>query len=488
MSSSDPDGFISDHSHQSHCSDSYCIQSHNGMVDSGTNTNTSNHPVTNQIPSLDELLNDCFVYSVQELDDYNKVDMIKSFKTFVKSLHCEENLKFLISIYNYEFLFNTIFHQKPVLNKRKNSIRSLDTFNSFKSNDNFPSNYFASTIDDIPINSIDCTFGCSDNYWDNLRDKCLDDDDDDDVDSDIGLVSRTVTASSNVSSGNEESSNPQVLINYWNFIINSFILPNSKFQVNLSSKASKCILDEVPIVNDSHLPNPSLFLKSKQEIIQLLSDNIYQPFILKYKQCQSLPCNDCSCGIKDNNNNNGGDDCDGEDYVNSDIEEYHVDAIEAASPSSGRSITTSPSTGSNLSSSFTPSSAKKMFNGSLKLGKSFKSRASSPVSINSFNSGIGQSPKCANSPMLSPTTSHSNNSGTTGSPLFKKPSNLNSISSILTHLKLNGKSSRDVNSPVDSHSNSASNLSSLHTPSHKNSFESIPIDDEKRSKFRKPKK
>lgn len=405
-----------------------------------------NEPEVSKFPTIDELLNDCFLFSINELEDSAKVELVKNFKTFIKSLHCIENLNFLISIYNYEFIFNKLFHEKPVLNNRKNSIHSLNTLNSFKSVENFPTNYFASTIDDItsfdPPNS---------NYWDDWRDKQLSLEMD--LDSDVvSKASDLSKASSSPNSDENTFQDPQVLVNYLQFIIASFILPDSKYQINLSNSVSRSILDVVDAFHaNQHLPNPSVFLKAKLEILQLLNDNVYYPFIKKTRECEKLPCESCDCGLGKSP----------ESATSQNSIRYKEPRPPAPSvlPASAPPGPIHPATDSS-NGSHDSNSSKKFFPGSLKFKKS---RPSSPVSVSS----MGSRPKSPVSPALSPSPS---NHTSFGSPIFKKASNLNSISSILTHLKLSNKS--QPNSGVNSGTHTPnSNPSGSSFNSHRNSLE-----------------
>lgn len=237
---------------------------------------------SSKFPSIEVFLNDCFLHSMNELNNLNRVQLIKDFEKYIISLHSQENLKFLISIYNYEYYYNKIFKSINKLNTT-NSMRkaSVSTLLSSKHSDyNDTSNYFASTIEDLKVET--------DDHWESFKMNNVSDDEDiasvDEVsDSDINSINSIVNIDDQI-----------LLTKKWNNILNNFIHHDSKYQINLSGGCLNELLHQ-----RNSFPDPVVLLKAKEEILQLLNENAYHPFIKKIKSCRESnkveACNGCNC-------------------------------------------------------------------------------------------------------------------------------------------------------------------------------------------------
>lgn len=377
------------------------------------------------LPSIDDFLNDAFSYSMNELENPSKKDFIDQFHDYISSLHCSESLQFLMAVFHYEYNYNRIYNTSPKLNPRRNSI---GTVHSITTNDNFPTNYFASTIDDL-----DSELNEDRDCWAALMEKQISQSSQSEDDSDDDQCSIT-----------DSFHGP--LSNQWQALLERFIAPNSKYQVNLSNCTTKALLS----IKEKH-PDPSVLLPAKKEIYQLLNENVFMKFIKQYKLCKKQEaCDSCDCGLKD-------------DLENLTLKEM-CNAVPNVQPKENAS----------------PVDTKKSFFKKSPMVSPFKfSRPSSPLSINSL------------SPRLTPTgsASQSFNIPTSAQSLNKKKTKSysllssseskmsshqsSSISTLLGHLKLGTKSSSS-NSPRSSQNSSLVN-----------SYASSPTTEDKRFKLNK---
>lgn len=205
-------------------------------------------------PDIEEFLQDCFLYSIKKLSDPTKVELIRGFHRHVTKLHCGESLHFLLEVINYESNFYLVSKgEADQLHGRKSSSSSLM---SFRSNENV-NDAFASTIDDLNANA-----------WDNFRLKNLDSDSDDDDDDSI------------ISMSHINENDFLKLQHQWKYIINTFIVPDAEEQVNLSTTAYEVMIDEN---KTNRLHHPAVLLVAKDEIIRLLNENVYYPYLRKQR-------------------------------------------------------------------------------------------------------------------------------------------------------------------------------------------------------------
>lgn len=336
-----------------------------------------NHQAVNPqyLPNIEEFLNDVFLYSINELKEEYKILFVCNFTKYITSMHCLENLQFLMLIYHYEVTYNKVFGcSNGSLNPRKNSVMTITS----DSVDALPQNYFVSTIDDEIYNG-DC--------WDGLRDKQIESDSDLEDSEDL----EAEVCSLNSRGSNVSVNDLTILNNQWSEILNNFILPHSLHQINLSDNNYKEIAQ-----NKSNHPDPVILLGARDEIVQLLNENVYHKFLNKYKN-NSLPCSDCKCGRQ-------------KELIEQ--SRLHGSSISSSSRSSSPSPTATKGGFFKKSPPIMP----------------FKfSRPSSPISISS--------------PLLSPTSS-TNSTPTTPGQISKKKmksvisSSNGSLSSLFSHLRI----------------------------------------------------
>ncbi|KAK6459180.1 uncharacterized protein RJT20DRAFT_132324 [Scheffersomyces xylosifermentans] len=266
-------------------------------VSTNNTVNTFNTSVTTSTPPpLDDLINDCFLYSIDQLRDSSKVEHVKKFQQFVSKLHCEENLKFLIEIYKYEYYYDRIF---PLATKiqRLNSTpspnlscylnnQSIDSCighslpgrrraysknipsaaNSIRSEELDPNAVFVSTIDDLdPENLTEL----NNNTWDNLKLKNigldLDEDDEDEDELEDVIDESEIT-----------EVDRQLLNSQWDQIISNYINYDAPEQINLSQKLYDQILKES---ETNTLHKPPVLLCAKNEVLQLIRENAYMSYL-----------------------------------------------------------------------------------------------------------------------------------------------------------------------------------------------------------------
>lgn len=340
------------------------------------------------LPNIEEFLTDAFLYSINELKDEKKIQFVNNFTKYITSMHCLENLQFLMLIYHYEVTYNKIFRaSNGTLNPRKNSVMTITS----DSIDDLPQNYFVSTIDDEIYNG-DC--------WDGLRDKLIDDNSDEEELEEL----EDEVASLNSHGSNVSVSDLTNLNNQWTEILNNFILPHSHRQINLSD----CTYKQIIKSKTSH-PDPIILLNARDEIVQLMNENVYHKFLNKYKS-NALPCSDCKCSRQ-----------------REIIEESRMDSRLGSSAASSRSSTPSPTSKGILFKKSPPFLPFKF------------SRPSSPISISSS--------------IASPSSS-TNSTPTTPSHLHKKKmkssmisSTNGSLSSLFSHLRIKHNDTKEKEIP-----------------------------------------
>lgn len=248
---------------------------------------------------LDELLDDCFQYSVDPkcLCD-TRARFVQGFHRFLTERHTHENLEFVIEIFRYEYFFDKIHPENVELQKVRSASRTHKQFSS-----SFLNQSLEHFIDSLPyptsamrkvhkIRTSDSELSLSgflqsdqfgfefddfnphsSNAWQNFKDQNVSSDD-----SSRGSLSLSPL-------------DPEGLLNdQWDYIVKEFISINSPQQVNLNSKTVKEILAEDAISGIHH--NPIVLIKAKLEVIQLLEENAYAAFLRSQKTENSfLECN-----------------------------------------------------------------------------------------------------------------------------------------------------------------------------------------------------
>lgn len=258
----------------------------------------------NKVAPLEELIDDCFKYSIGHLNDANKADVVKQFSRYIVEAHCHENLSFLIEIFKYEYYFDKIINKTTQVNKREKeqcylnlslgrSIGDLpyptkDTEGIFarkrstagmsvRSEDHEPMSVFVSTIDDLEDTHQANEMS---NVWDNLMERNVggsDTENESDEDND-DVESRSVDKS-------DTESDQDLIADQWSLIMNRYVHHNAPEQINLSNLSYKKIVEEDNIPNIFH--SPLVLLLAKNEVLRLLEENVYNLFANSYKEKDS---------------------------------------------------------------------------------------------------------------------------------------------------------------------------------------------------------
>lgn len=259
-------------------------------------------PITKVAP-LEELIDDCFKYSIGQLNDANKVDVVRLFSRYIVEAHCHENLSFLIEIFKYEYYFDKIINKSKNTNRgaKENCYLNLSLGRSIgdlpyptkkregvfarkkstagmsvRSEDHEPMTVFASTIDDLE----DAPQGSEmSNVWDNLMERNVGDSDtENESDDDNDVESKSVDKS-------DTESDHDLIENQWNLIMNRYVHHNAPEQINLYNLSYKKIVEEDKIPNIFH--SPLVLLLAKNEVLRLLEENVYNLFSNSYKEKDS---------------------------------------------------------------------------------------------------------------------------------------------------------------------------------------------------------
>ncbi|CAH2354067.1 hypothetical protein CLIB1423_14S01288 [[Candida] railenensis] len=305
-------------------------------------------PRTNEkkVPALEELIDLCYRLNSKVIAnnhytlnhdnlDYDEL-LVYQFERYVIELHCQENLRFLIEIFKYEHLYDSIFPDNdnlrlntpsprpaafsnslnalngrltreatpvgsighaPIGSSRAGSLKSMNTV------DNEPASVFASTIDDL--NDVK---EANTNIWDELMERELhnqerdSDSSDDEVDSSI--INSDVSA---VPLDKDSFHSPKLveerekLTRQWDHIIKRYIIEDASEQINLSNNAYTEIMNENESVTNYHSPNA--MWRAKNEVLQLIKENAYVSFCKRIQKkdpserCEALgiQCRPGSC-------------------------------------------------------------------------------------------------------------------------------------------------------------------------------------------------
>lgn len=257
----------------------------------------------NKVVPLEELVDDCFKYSIGQLTDPNRVDVVRRFGQYTVDLHCHENLSFLIEIFKYEYYYDKIVYKseegtkgiegrQSYLNlslllstgalpypkkatrrmfERKRSSAGV----SIKSEDHEPMSVFASTIDDLDERQHGHEMN---NVWDNWMEKNVSEsgseDESDAEDGDGGA-----------DKGDMSTSEQELITGQWNFIMDRYMHHNSPEQINLSNRSYKEIMEENDRRNIFH--SPIVLVQAKDEVIRLIEENAYHLFVNTFKSKDS---------------------------------------------------------------------------------------------------------------------------------------------------------------------------------------------------------
>lgn len=260
-----------------------------------------------KVPTLDQLIDDCFRHSIGELHDQKKIDRVELFKKMVVELHCEENLAFMIDVYKYEYFYAKIYPQSiqeyierttsnkispksAFLNRSLSS--SIDdlphpskidktlfhkrvpssTVMSVQSEELVPTSVFVSSIDDLqPAKDLHST-------WDTLRDKSTEEESGDEA------VDRDSTS---------EDDDSRIVTNQWDHIIFTYIHHDAPLQINLSNMSYQEIIDADKA--EARPVSPSALFRAQHEILQLIKENAYIPLINHHRETKGTDGSPPSC-------------------------------------------------------------------------------------------------------------------------------------------------------------------------------------------------
>ncbi|KAI5951471.1 hypothetical protein KGF54_004545 [Candida jiufengensis] len=319
-------------------------QTHHSQT-SPINLNNSITPPPSSVPSLDDLVNDCFLLSIKKLDDEIRSTMCNKFHNFLIKQHCQENLEFLIDIYRYEYIYNlkilsassittnnnsginaksssyvnknNHFYVENISKIRLNNSPSPIDFNSIPNNKATTTNnnnngvslrhgktssvasldsmfkksqQHSMKLDDLddPQNAFVSTIDDLDlsQPWDNFKQQLVDDDDSDDE----GELE--INARNHSHEAQDDNDGKVLYINdddlntlneHWDYLMNNFIKNDSPQQINISQRLFKEIVEESSITK---LHNPLILMKARNEVIRMLKENGYFEFLSLCKKNQ----------------------------------------------------------------------------------------------------------------------------------------------------------------------------------------------------------
>ncbi|KAF3987103.1 hypothetical protein FT663_03126 [Candidozyma haemuli var. vulneris] len=245
--------------------------------------------------NLDELLDDCFQISIgqQHLICQSRLKYATSFDKYLTSLHCHENLAFLMEIFKYEYFYDKIFPENilqartrlgsalnstatssSVLNSSLPSAIDLlpfptkDMRRKSRRSSRGDSRSRASSVSESPSEPNVFDFGFEENFahenvWDKLKDQHVDSSD-----------------SELESDSDSEVDNNALLLDQWAYIMATFVYEDSPQQLNLANATVKELLDKDA---QDTIHKPAVLIDAKQEIIQLLRENVYGSFLSQHK-------------------------------------------------------------------------------------------------------------------------------------------------------------------------------------------------------------
>ncbi|KAH3683723.1 hypothetical protein WICPIJ_005312 [Wickerhamomyces pijperi] len=264
---------------------------------------TSSH-----VPSLEALINQCCedYYSGQGKSGEDIQQRQKghydsfAFKQFISDLHCQENLKFLVEIYHYEKIWNKVFKKKysvlkcksvssneTVPARRKGSIeeKSGDFFREDRQNSNPSMVSNGYDLDSVDIENLKRELHLTNEElslnWSSLFKKGYDDSEEHCDQPESCLCERPETLNTANSKKIQTYLLGQLSLKFED-IIENYIQKNSPYEINLPTEIYDLIVKDVSNPRILY-HSPSIFLKGKNHIVQLLRENIYFKF-LKYEQ------------------------------------------------------------------------------------------------------------------------------------------------------------------------------------------------------------
>lgn len=254
---------------------------------------------------LDELLNDCFLYSIDCLIDEEKRRTVLKFVNFLEEVHSSENVQFVVEAFKYEYFYYKVMEiENNTDSYSKEERRSPQEFLNpllADSLDKLPypnikqiafslanlkgsSGSLCLEIEDsifpVGIGELDLSSPLplhSDRMaWDNFRDISLLEDDcsNDNVDAyeESIIYDRE---------GSPLADDQYVISKQWTHILSTFIQAASEKQVNLTDETYRMLMDEN--MNNTTFHDPIKLRAAKNEVFHLLEENAYCSFLNSYK-------------------------------------------------------------------------------------------------------------------------------------------------------------------------------------------------------------
>lgn len=254
-------------------------------------------------PSLDDLLVDCFHFSLDSSSLCpERLNYAKSFINYLSSVHCLENLAFLMEIFKYEYYYDKIHPENFLLQRAQvySSSAAPPPANCHHPASSLSSSFLNSSlersIDTLPFpssrnlrkgrrdslslektqspssqssytNGFEFGFDAhladpSNDAWDKFKQENVSDSDSNDSES----------LNDSLDSLDKES----LLIHQWKHIIHSFILKDAPQQLNLDNDTVKYLLDLDATPN---IHKPMVLLAAKAKVMQILQENVYGSFL-----------------------------------------------------------------------------------------------------------------------------------------------------------------------------------------------------------------
>ncbi|CAD1808654.1 Regulator of G protein signaling domain family protein [Candida parapsilosis] len=306
------------------------------------------------VPPLHDLVNDCFLLTIDKLQDDTRAFIANSFHQCVAKQHCEENLEFLIDIYRYEYEYNlkvltsslnnasnsttasttnppslsTSLNSKAVINgfnheeatsmakmklnapspcitptthgastaslfRRHQKTSSVASFESLKKKHSIRSEELDPQQAFVStIDDLDLNAP-----WDSFGESHVGEDEEYSDDEEDEEQPNTQDVAELLAKKDLQQLNER-----WLFIMNNYIKHDSPSQINISQKLFKEIVQESSVCK---LHDPIILLKARNEVLQILKENCYSSFASKFKKQMAQPCGGqegvcCSCGMEEN--------------------------------------------------------------------------------------------------------------------------------------------------------------------------------------------
>lgn len=184
-----------------------------------------------ECPLLEDIVSDCFLHAIDQLNDKTKTDVVCKFEAFLTRLHCLENITFLVDIYKYECFYERIF---PVVERLKKPC------------------------------------GRTSSDADKKMDRVI---------VEVSDISRATPIRNNhccaMSFDSSNLSDEEILDLQWKYIIQNYILTDSPLEINLSQKLVNEIIQENLLARAHY---PCILRRASKEVLQLLQENVYYNF------------------------------------------------------------------------------------------------------------------------------------------------------------------------------------------------------------------